>query len=193
MERSDRFIRTNLEPGRRFANRLDFQAQLDAWCDRANARVHRTIRAVTSDIAEFHFNTMLARLMEFVNELYPLRSRDVSRTAAWHEALQTLTLLLAPAAPYLAEELWERLGGAYSVHQQPWPGWNPELAAEEQIEIVVQVNGKVRDRLMVPAEIAEEQVVAMAKASDRVREYFDGKTIRRIIYVPGRLLNIVVG
>ncbi len=165
----------------------------DAEAQRLRRLTHRTIRAVTEDIAEFHFNTMLARLMEFVNELYPLRSRDVSRMAAWHEALETLTLLLAPAAPFITEELWERLGGPYSVHHQSWPAWNPELAAEEQIEMVVQVNGKVRDHLTVPAEIAEEQVVAMAKASDRVRDYLDGKTIRRVIYVPGRLVNIVVG
>src|SRR5690606_16221952 len=117
------------------------------------------------DISTFQFNTMVARLMEFVNELSSLRDTEVVRTEAWREAMRTLVLLLAPSTPYLAEELWERLGQPYSVHQQSWPQYDPELAAAEMIELVVQVNGKVRDRLEVPADITEERAIELATAS----------------------------
>lgn len=153
---------------------------------------HRTIKAVTEDISTFQFNTMVARLMEFVNELSALRDTEVVRTEAWREAIRTLVLLLAPSAPHLTEELWERLGGPYSVHQQSWPQYDPELAAAETFELVVQVNGKVRDRLEVPVDITEERAIELAMASSRVREHLQGRTVRRTIYVPGRLVNIVV-
>src|SRR5690606_7489991 len=107
--------------------------------------------------------------------------------------MRTLVLLLAPSTPYLAEELWERLGQPYSVHQQSWPQYDPELAAAEMIELVVQVNGKVRDRLEVPADITEERAIELATASNLVREHLLGRTVRRTIYVPGRLVNTVAG
>ncbi|HUZ01895.1 MAG TPA: leucine--tRNA ligase [Thermomicrobiaceae bacterium] len=154
---------------------------------------HRTIRSVTEDIAAFQFNTMIARLMEFVNALTTLRETAVTRTAAWSEAVRSLPLMLAPSTPYLAEELWERLGGAYSVHQQPWPQYDPQLAAPESVVLVVQVNGKVRDRLEVQAGITEERAVELARSSQRVQELLDGRTVRRVVYVPDRLVNIVVG
>ncbi|MDI3340974.1 MAG: leucine--tRNA ligase [Sphaerobacter sp.] len=154
---------------------------------------HRTIKTVTADISGFQFNTMIARLMEFVNELSALRDSDVVRTASWQEATRTLTLLLAPLAPHLAEELWERLGGPYSVHQQSWPSFDPELAAAETFELVVQVNGRVRDRLEVPVDITEQQAIDLALASPRAQEHLQGRTIRRTVYVPGRLVNIVTG
>ncbi len=154
---------------------------------------HQTIRAVTEDIGTLQFNTMVARLMEFVNELVRLKETETARTPAWREAIEALTLMLAPSAPHLAEELWERQGKPYSVHQQAWPEWDPELATEETIELVVQVNGRVRDRLTVPAGISEAQAKELALASDRAREHMVGKSVRRVVYVPGRLVNIVVG
>jgi leucyl-tRNA synthetase len=101
--------------------------------------------------------------------------------------------MLAPVAPHVAEELWEALGNPYSVHQQPWPQWSEELAAEDAVEIVVQINGKVRDRISVPVDADEEAVVAAALASEKVQSGVEGKQVRKRIYVPGKLLNLVVG
>jgi leucyl-tRNA synthetase len=101
-------------------------------------------------------------------------------------------LLLAPSAPHLAEELWERTGNAYSIHNQHWPEWDAELAAEEEITLVVQVNGKVRDRVLVPVDVDEERAKAAALSSEKVTAHLAQRRIERIIYVPERLVNIVV-
>jgi leucyl-tRNA synthetase len=160
---------------------------------RALRRVtHQTIRAVTADFESFSFNTMVAHLMEFVNELMRLKDTEVARTTAWREAVETLALLLAPGAPHIAEELWQRLGNEFSIHTQPWPDWNPELAAEETIEIAVQINGKVRDHITIPAAASEEEVLAAARAARRIAEQLAGKQIVKELYVPGRLVNFVV-
>jgi leucyl-tRNA synthetase len=152
---------------------------------------HKTIRRVTEDMERFRFNTMIAALMEFSNGLTKAKEDSVD-AGAWQEAIETLTLLLAPSAPHLAEELWARLGKPYSIHQQGWPRWDEELAREEEITLVVQVNGKVRDRLQVPADIAEERAKELALASQRVRSHIDNKQVQRVIYVPGKLVNVVV-
>jgi len=154
--------------------------------------LHRTIKQVTDDFETFSFNTAIARMMEFVNELSRLRETPVVQMPVWREALETLVLLLAPGAPHIAEELWERLGKPYSVHQQAWPAYDPELAAEETLELVIQVNGRVRDRIVVPVTISEEEAVARARAAERVQAYLAGRRIERVVYVPGRLVNFVV-
>ena len=153
---------------------------------------HKTIRTCTEHMENFRFNVYLAALMEYTNALVRLRETPVAHTPAWQEAQRTLVLLLAPVTPHLAEELWARLGGPYSVHQQRWPEWNAELAADEVITLVVQVNGKVRDRLQVPADISEADAKARALASENVRRHLDSKTVKEVFYVPGRLVNIVV-
>ncbi len=102
-------------------------------------------------------------------------------------------LLLAPSAPHLAEELWQRSGRAYSIHNQSWPAWEKELAAEEEITLVVQVNGKLRDRIQVSVDIGEEEAKGLALASEKVKPHLEGKQVRKIIYVAGRLVNVVVG
>jgi leucyl-tRNA synthetase len=154
---------------------------------------HKTIKKVTEDIEGFHFNTMLAAMMEFTNELVRIReSRAPVDGDAWREAVESLTLLLAPPCPHIAEELWERLGKRYSVHTQPWPKYDPDLARSDEIEVAVQVNGKVRDRLMLPLDAPEETARAAALASAAVQPHVSGKVIARVIYVPNRLLNIVV-
>jgi len=156
---------------------------------------HKTIRRVTEDMEHFRFNTMLAALMEFCNALTKAKEGGPVDAAAWQEAIETLLLLLAPSAPHLTEELWARLGKPYSIHQPAsggWPRWDEELAKEEEITLVVQVNGKVRDRLQVAADIAEERAKELALASQRVRAHIDNKQIQRVIYVPGKLVNVVV-
>ncbi|MDR5683151.1 MAG: leucine--tRNA ligase [Armatimonadota bacterium] len=154
-------------------------------------RTHQTIRRVTEDFETFGFNTAIAALMEFVNHLYRVR-RAAAESEAWREAIRSLVLMLAPVAPHTAEEMWERVGGAYSVHTQPWPTYDPELAKSPEIVLVVQVNGRVRDRLTVPADVSADVARDMALRSEKVRAYVDGGKVRDVIYVPGRLVNVVV-
>ena len=154
--------------------------------------MHQTIRKVSGDLETFKFNTMLAALMEYNNYLIKAKTTPIIYTAVWKEAIETLVLLLAPSAPHLAEELWHRLGHTDSVHLQPWPQWNETLAAEEMITVVVQINGKVRDKFEAPADIEEQAAIQQALTSPRVARFLDGKEIVKAIYVTGKLVNIVV-
>ncbi len=153
---------------------------------------HKTIRRATDDIEAFKFNTMLAALMEYNNSLMRLRETAVYGSAAWAEAVRTLVLLMAPIVPHIAEELWERLGGTYSVHEQSWPVYDEALAADEVITLIIQVNSRVRGRVEVPADVDNESAIAAALADANVRIYLEGKEILRRVYVPGKLVNIVV-
>ena len=152
----------------------------------------RAVRDVTEDIEGFRFNTAIARLMEFTTALARARETGGVGRDEWDRAVETLVLLTAPFAPHVAEELWERRGKPYSVHRQTWPAFDEALAVEETVEIAVQVNGKVRDRLTLPAGAGEEQALELALASERVRGHLGGGAPRRVIYVPGKLLNVVV-
>jgi leucyl-tRNA synthetase len=152
--------------------------------------IHRTIRRVTDDIEAFKFNTAVAALMETLSALRD-HQRAHGATAELAAAVRTFILLLAPFAPHIAEELWERLGGGYSVHQQAWPAWDASLAAEEQVTLPVQVDGRVRDRLTVPVEAGEAEVRQRALASENVRRHLEDRRVARVIYVPGRLVNVV--
>jgi leucyl-tRNA synthetase len=152
--------------------------------------VHCTIRRVTADVEAFKFNTAVAVLMECLNEMGGHHHAH-GVTAALVEATHTFVLLLAPFAPHIAEELWARLGGPYSVHQQPWPVWDESLTTEETITLVVQVDGRVRDKMTVPADIGKAEARARAMACDGVRRHLDGRSVARVIYVPGRLVNVV--
>jgi leucyl-tRNA synthetase len=153
---------------------------------------HKTIKRVTDDMEAFTFNTIIAGLMEFTNALQKAKQTAVYGTEAWDEAIKTLLLLLAPCCPHIAEELWARTGRPYSVHQQSWPEYDASLAAEEVITLIVQVSGKVRARIEVAASIGEEEAKATALADENVQRHIEGKEVRKIIYVPGRLVNIVV-
>jgi leucyl-tRNA synthetase len=152
---------------------------------------HKTIRKATDDIEGFHFNTMVAALMEFNNALLKAKATPVVQSEAWPEAIHALILMLAPIAPHLAEELWERIGQPYSVHQQSWPEWDEAAAADEVITLVVQVNGKVRDHLSVPVGFSEDQARVLALASPKVQRSIAKQRIAKVIYVPDKLLNIV--
>jgi leucyl-tRNA synthetase len=152
---------------------------------------HKTIRRATDDMDAFKFNTLLAALMEYTNYLVRAKETAVYGSEAWDEAMRTIILLLAPIAPHVTEELWERLGGAYSVHTQPWPEYDAEAAADEVITLVVQVNGKVRGRVEVPADVDEEAAIAAALAEPNVQQHLEGKALQKRVYVPGRLVNLV--
>jgi leucyl-tRNA synthetase len=131
------------------------------------------------------YNTAIAALMEYLNEL--------QRRPALHLAeARAFALLLAPLAPFIAEELWARLGQPYSVHQQRWPEYDADLAAPLRLAVPVQIGGKTRDVLEVPAESTEAEVLSAALASEKVQRHLQGRQVRKTIYVPGRMLNLVV-
>jgi len=153
---------------------------------------HQTIRKVTQDLERLRLNTMIAALMEFTNYLARVKEVGAVVSSAWKEAIDTLLLLLAPTAPHLAEELWQQMGHSYSIHNQSWPKWDEELAKEEEITLVVQVNGKLRDRIVAPASITEAEAKQAALKSQRVKAYLEGKEVIDMVYVPGRLVNLVV-
>ncbi len=149
---------------------------------------HRTIARVTDDIGRrFVFNTPIAAVMELVNELGRSSEDPAARFAA-----ETAVTLIQPYAPHIAEELWQRLGHE-RLWEEPWPVADPALLERETFELVIQVNGRVRDRVEVSSELSEAELVAQAKASPRVQSYLDGKEIRQEIVVPGKLVNLVIG
>ncbi len=156
-------------------------------------KVHQTLRKVTRDFENFEFNTIISALMELLNEMYKAREAGVAGSDAWKEAQEIYLKMLAPIAPHIAEELWTgQLGKPYSIHQQSWPKVDEAAAKEESIEIPVQVNGKLRDKIIVPAEASEEQIKSAALASDNVQKYLDGKDPRKVIVANKKLVNIVV-
>ncbi len=151
---------------------------------------HRTTKKVTEDLAGFHFNTAISALMEYVNFLYRIKDEQAG-TSQWREGIQTLVLLLAPMTPHIAEELWERMGGPYSVHLQHWPSFDERLAQAEMVTLVFQVDGKVRDRVQVAAGLSGAEARALALANEKVRKFMDGRQIADVVVVPGRLVNVV--
>jgi leucyl-tRNA synthetase len=151
---------------------------------------HQTIRRVTDDFEQFQFNTLVAALMEYTNALGKLRAQ--AGTPAWDEAITALIKLLAPIAPHLAEELWARRGGTTSVHLQAWPECDAAAAAEDTLTLVVQVNGKVRERLSLPADVSEADAKAQALATEAVRKRVaEVGAPKQVVYVKGRLVNVV--
>jgi len=161
--------------------------------DELTRAVRRAVREVTEDIETLAFNTAVAALMKCLNTMSEHRSaRGV--TPALSRAVREFVLLLAPFAPHIAEELWERLGEPYSIHTQQWPAHNePVSAGEEGVTLVIQVDGRVRDRLVLAAGAAEAEVRQRALARPAVQRALRGNTVARVIYVPGRLVNIVTG
>ena len=155
-------------------------------------KVHQSLRKVTRDFETFEFNTIVSSLMELMNELYKVREAGAAGTPEWDEALEIYLLMSAPVTPFVAEELWQYLGKPYSIHQQTWPVFDPVAAAEEQITLVVQVNGKVRDRIDVSVGISDADAKAAALSSEAVQKYLEGKPPKKVVVVPGKLVSIVV-
>jgi leucyl-tRNA synthetase len=154
-------------------------------------RTNRTIKKVTEDLEAFRFNTAIAALMEHTNYLLAIKGKVGEER--WKEALRTFVTVLAPFAPHHAEEMWAAMGEPYSVHERSWPTWDERLIAADEITLVVQVNGKLRDRIEVPAAITEEAAKELALSSARVRPHVEGRELKKSVYVPGRLVNLVVG
>jgi leucyl-tRNA synthetase len=152
---------------------------------------HTAIAEVTEDYEGFRFNTAISRLMELTNAIIREGGAGMGATATYATAVDTLILLLAPLAPHIAEELWNRRGHPYSVHQQPWPVADRKLAAADTIELPVQVDGRLRDRLVVTPDTPADEIERMALASVHVQRYLEGRAPRRVIHVPGKLVNVV--
>lgn len=168
-------------------------AEMNAASREVRRATHKTIRKATEDIERFAFNTYVAALMTYVNTLNDaLRTGEVDPLAL-SEGLETLVLLLSPAAPHTADEMWESIGREGFTYNVPWPVADEALAADDLVRIAVQVNGKLRDTLEVPADATNEDLERAALASEKVAAHTEGKTVRKVIVVPGRLVNIVAG
>ncbi len=156
----------------------------------ANARIlHRTIEKVTRDVEGLKYNTAVAALMGYLNEL---QDREQHHEPLFRQEVETFLLLLAPFAPFIAEELWEQIGGPFSIHRQRWPVHDPALAADTVVELAVQVNGRLRDVLRVEPEMSQEAAMAAALGSPKVAATVKGRPVSKIYYLPGKLLNIVI-
>jgi leucyl-tRNA synthetase len=178
----------------RFATRNlpAFEGKGDGTADAQVLRkLHRTLEKITRDFdTRWHFNTSIAAVMELVNEMYAAEAR--LSPAAMGQTIETLTLILAPFAPYLAQELWEEQGHQTPVLKQPWPVFDPELTREDMIEIPVQINGKIRLRIMIPFGLDQVQMTSLAQDHDEIQNLIGERTVVKIIAVPGKLINLVV-
>ena len=155
-------------------------------------KAHQTLRRVTQDFeTRWHFNSAVAQIMELTNLIYV--TENSVRPEVMKGVLEIVTLMLAPMTPHLAEELWEKLGHNEGLWAASWPAFDAELAKDEEVEIVVQVSGRVRGKLKVAAGAAQEEVLKLAQAEAGVSAHLDGKRIVKVIYVPDKLLNIVAG
>jgi leucyl-tRNA synthetase len=153
---------------------------------------HKIIKRLTADMEKFRFNTAVAALMEYLNYLVEAQAKGVA-AGQWRTAVETFTLLLAPFAPFISEEVWQAvLGHRESVHRQAWPVYDEGMTADEQITLAVQVNGKVRDHITIPANLPEADLQEKALAAEGVRRFVNGRAIHNVIIVPGKLVNVVV-
>jgi len=155
-------------------------------------KVHQTLKNITRDFETFEFNTIVSSLMELLNFMYQAHDEGAAGTPAWDEAVDIYLRMMAPVTPHVAEELWERFGKPYSIHVQPWPKVDEAAAKVEEITLIVQVNGKLRDRISAPAGISEDDAKSAALSSEAVQRFMGGKQPRKVIYIPGRLVNVVV-
>ena len=154
--------------------------------------MHLAIKKVTGDLDRFKYNTAISSLMEYTTQISEQHRQGQVSVNVWTTALDNLLIMMSPIVPHLTEELWESIGNSFSIHKQEWPKYDSDLATHEEITLVVQVNGKLRDRIQAPAELEEEGAKQMAFSSEKVEGYLQGKEIKKIIYIKGRLINIVV-
>lgn len=154
--------------------------------------VHKTIKKVYEDLDKFKFNTAIAALMELSNHLTKVWNAKNVSVEVWNDSIQQFLLMLAPIAPHLSEELWEMNGYEFSIHNQKFPDWEESLVVDESITLIVQINGKLRDTISVDSGISEEMAQEAAMSSEKIQGHINGTTIKKVIYVPDRLINIVV-
>jgi leucyl-tRNA synthetase len=176
----------------RFATRNTPAEERSGTSDRKILRkLHQTLRKITEDFeTRWHFNTCIASIMELVNQLYAEEQNISAETMP--RLLEVLALMLAPFAPYLVQDIWEALGNEGPVFRHAWPAFDPELAKDEEAEIVLQVNGKLRSRISAPFGTPKEELEARALADEKVQPFLEGKQVVKLITVPDKLVNIVV-
>ncbi len=197
LSRVYRFVARNARPNGTASGSRD-GGQLSPAARQMQRKLHQTIRRVTEDFGgRWHFNTSIAAIMELLNEMYSYedsvqRGQAEDPPALVADAQRKLVLMLAPFAPYLAHELWEMLGETSDLLRALWPQYDPALAKEEEVEIAIQVNGKIRSRIVVPADAEEAQVRELALADEKVKAAIAGKEVVKVLVVKGRLVNIAV-
>ena len=178
-----------VEGARRFLDRVErLSEKSGAKAKKSEALeklLHKTIKKVTEDLENFHFNTAISSLMIFINDAQQLPKIPQA-------AFEKLLTILAPFAPHLAEELWNGLGNKKSIHLESWPSFDAALAKDDQIELVIQVNGKLRGTIEVAADIEEKEAIELAKKAEKVQKWLEGKEVKKEIFVPGKLVNLVV-
>jgi len=155
-------------------------------------KLHQTIRKVTKDLERIHQNTAIAAIMEFLNSVQDYVDQEEPNLFLLKEVFESLALILAPFAPHFSEEIWEILGHKESLSLMSWPDFDVELAREEEVEIVIQINGKVRSKFLASSQISEEDMKSRALEDERTKEYVEGKAISNVVVVPKKLVNIVV-
>ena len=154
---------------------------------------HSTIKKVTRDIEDEKFNTAVAAMMEMVNGLYKIKeSHGIQLSSDWRFALESLLQILAPFAPHITEELWHELGHEDTIHIDHWPNWDEKYLTSDTVTIIVQVNGKLRSKLELPISVDQQGVEKAALADENVQKFLANQKPTKIIYIPGRLVNIVV-
>ncbi len=205
-ERDLEWSEQGVEGAYRFLNRVwrmvyEFGSQQSAVSSQQSEKekalkriTHKTIKKVTEDMSRFHFNTAISALMELVNGVYSYTAEHKeSKDKALKEAIESIIILLAPFAPHIADELWEGLGNKGSLLNAKWPEYDPAAILDDEIVIVVQVNGKLRGKVTVPADATDDTVKAVALADEKVMEHTAGKEIKKVVVVPKKLVNVVVG
>jgi leucyl-tRNA synthetase len=193
LKRVIRLIKKHSESVRGISSSKISFAELCGEEKRLYSLIHKTIKRVTDEVkGRFHLNTAISSIMEFVNALYQYKPSDELGLKVLKESLTSLVLLLAPFAPHLAEELWCILGGRSSVFEVKWPKYDESAIVEEQILLVVQVNGKVRNKIVVPSHYDEKKVEECVLQDEKILRWIEGKKIKRFIHVKGKLVNIVL-
>ena len=155
--------------------------------------IHSTLKKVTADLSEkFGFNTAIAALMELINEMYKYKELDTRNDGIIREGIETIVTILAPFTPHIGEELWTMIGKEGSVFNISWPKYDESALVQDEVEVIVQVNGKLRDKISMDANIAREDMEKIALESEKVKAAIEGKNVVKVIAVPKKLVNIVV-
>jgi len=155
--------------------------------------INSTLKKVTEDLSEkFGFNTAISALMELINEAYKYKELETRNNAVLKECVETVIVILAPFAPHLGDELWSMIGKDGSIFSISWPKYDDSALVQDEVEVVVQVNGKVRDKMNIPANTSKEDMEKLAMENTKIKDFVEGKTVVKIVGVPNKLVNIVL-
>ena len=155
--------------------------------------INATIKKVSEDAGgRFNFNTAIASIMEFVNEMYKYKQNNEINLPLFNKAIETLLIVLNPFTPHITEEMWSQLGHEDRLYSQSWPAYDESALVKDEIEVIVQINGKLKDKLLLPNNSSKEDTEAAARRLDKIIEATEGKTIVKVIVIPNRIVNFVV-